>query len=271
MPLSNARARFTLAAALTLSAATIAAADPIPVKHTQGAEHAFLLIRSEDGSASLGYGEFSQIADGDRVTAHMVYHFRDGSIDDETTVYTQGKTFQFVSDHHIQRGPFFAKPSDITVQADGRVTTITPSKDGAPKTETQHIDLPNDVSNGMIGTLVANVNPEGPSVRLGMVAPVEGKGRLVHLDVTPDGQSSFTIAGTRRKATVYRLKIDLGGVIGVIAPIVNKQPHDIMLWVLEGDPPLFVRELGQLSEGGPIVSIEFAGATFPRTPAPAKK
>jgi hypothetical protein len=201
----------------------------------------------------------------------MVFHFRDGSIDDETTVYTQTKTFQFVSDHHIQRGPFFAKPSDITVQADGQVTTITPSKDGQPKTETQHIDLPADVSNGMIGTLVANFNPNGPPINLGMVVPVEGKGRLVHVDITPGPQSSFTIAGTRRKATVYRLKIDLGGIIGVIAPIVNKQPHDIMLWVLEGDPPLFVREVGQLSEGGPVVSIEFAGTAFPRAAAPPKK
>ena len=265
-------ARCTLAAALVLSAAsaTPATADPIPVRHTQGAVHGFLVVRSQAG-AILGYGEFTQIADGDRVTAHLVYRFRDGSLDDETTVYTQGKTFQLVSDHHVQRGPFFAKPSDITVAANGDITTITPTKGGEPKTETQHIDLPPDVSNGMIGTLLANVDPAAPPFKLGMVVPSAGKGRLIHLAITPGEQASFTVAGSRRKATVFRMKIDLGGVAGVVAPIIGKQPSDIFLWVLEGDPPLFVREVGQLSEGGPIVSIEFAGTSFPRSTGPPPK
>jgi hypothetical protein len=277
MPLSNASARNTrtrraLAAALALfaAAASIAIADPIAVRHTQGAVHGFLVIRSQAG-ATLGYGEFIQDADGDRVTAHLTYHFRDGSLDDETFVYTQHDIFHFVSDHHIQRGPFFPKPSELTVAADGTVTTITPSKDGQPKTETQHIDLPADVSNGMIGTLLANFDPHAPAFRLGQVIPFQGKARLIHLDITPGAESSFTVAGTHRKATVYHMKIDIGGVAGLIAPIVGKQPPDIEAWVLEGDAPLFVREIGQLAEDAPIVSIEFAGATFPHASAASKK
>jgi len=265
-------ARCTLAAALVLSAAsaTPATADPIPVRHTQGAVHGFLVVRSQAG-AILGYGEFTQIADGDRVTAHLVYRFRDGSLDDETTVYTQGKTFQLVSDHHVQRGPFFAKPSDITVAANGDITTITPTKGGEPKTETQHIDLPPDVSNGMIGTLLANVASGAPPFKLSLVVPSGGKGRLIHLDITPGEQASFTVAGAPRKASIYLMKIDLGGIAGVVAPMVGKQPPDIVAWVLEGDPPLFVREIGQLSEGAPLVSIEFAGTAFSHIPAPPKK
>jgi hypothetical protein len=268
----NTRTRCNFAAALALCAAfaTIARADPVPVRHTQGAVHGFLVIRSQAG-ANLGYGEFIQDADGDRVTAHLAYHFRDGSLDDETFVYTQRDTFRFVSDHHIQRGRFFPKPSEITVAADGTVTTVTPGKDGQPKTETQHLDLPNDVSNGMIGTLLANFDPHGPPLRLGQVIPFQGKARLIHLDITPGPESSFTIAGTHRKAAVYRLKIDIGGVVGLIAPIVGKQPPEIEAWILEGDAPLFVREVGQLAEDAPIVSIEFAGATFPHTAAPPKK
>jgi len=261
-----------LAAALALAAAapTPAAADPIPVHHTQGAVHGFLVLRSQAG-ATLGYGEFTQLADGDRVTAHLVYRFRDGSLDDETTVYTQHETFQLVSDHHIQRGPFFAKPSDIAVEANGQVITTTPGKDGKPHVETQHIDLPPDVSNGMIGTLLVNVRPATPGFKLGLVVPSGGKGRLIHLDIIPGEQASFTVAGAPRKATVYLMKVDLGGVAGVVAPVVGKQPPGIVVWVLEGDSPLFVREIGQLSEDGPLVSIEFAGATFPHIPAPPKR
>ena len=270
MPLS--RTRCTLATTLIFSTAfsAVTEADPIPVHHTQGALHAFLVVRSQTG-ATLGYGEITQIADGDHITDHLVYRFRDGSLDDETTIYTQGKTFQFLSDHHIQRGPFFAKPSEITVEANGQVTTITPSKNGPHKVETQHIDLPPDISNGMMCALIANIDPNGPGVRLTMVIPSMGKGRLIHLDIAPDSHASFTVAGTPRKATVFRMKIDLGGVAGVVAPIIGKQPSDIFLWVLEGDPPLFVREVGQLSEGGTIVSIEFAGTSFPRSTGPPPK
>jgi len=280
MPLSNTRATNTrsrtLVAALAIFVTfpALAAADPIQVHHTQGALHGFLVLRSLAG-ATLGYGEFTQLADGDRVTAHLVYHFRDGSLDDETTVFTQHGTFQLVSDHHIQRGPFFPKPCEITVQADGTVTTITPTKDGHAqnkiKTETQHIDLPSDISNGMIGTLLANIDPAAPPFKLGLVVPSGGKGRLIHLDITPGEQASFTVAGASRKATVYRMKLDLGGVAGVIAPIVGKQPPDVVAWILEGEAPLFVREIGQLAEDAPIISIEFAGATFPHTAAPPTK
>jgi hypothetical protein len=260
MPLT--RTRCTLAALVLIAASPAAKADPIPVHHTQGALHGFLVLRSEAGT-TLGYGEITQIVDGERITDHLVYRFRDGSVDEETTIFTQGKTFQFVSDHHIQRGPFFAKPSDITVSANGDITTTTPDKDGQPKTETQHIDLPADISNGMIGTLIANVDPNGTPFKLAMVVPSMGKGRLIHLDITHESQASFSVAGSPRKATLYRMKLDLGGVAGVVAPIVGKQPADIVIWVLEGDTPLFVREVGQLSEGGPIVSIEFAGTSFP--------
>jgi hypothetical protein len=268
--MSRARHTLTVALALFAASAVIATADPIAVHHTQGAVHGFLVLRSQAG-ATLGYGEFTQLADGDRVTAHLVYRFRDGSLDDETTIFTQRGTFQLVSDHHIQRGPFFAKPSDILVEASGQVTTRTPGKDGKENVETQHIDLPPDVSNGMIGTLLANLKPDTPPFKLGLVIPTGGKARLIHLNITPGEQASFTVAGAVRKAHIYVMKLDLGGVAGVVAPIIGKQPSDIVAWILEGENPLFVREIGQLAEDGPIASIEFAGGIFPHAFAPPKK
>jgi hypothetical protein len=59
--------------------------------------------------------------------------------------------------------------------------------------------------------------------------------------------------------------VDLGGVAGVIAPVIGKQPKDTMVWVLEGEVPGFVRQVGQLYEGGPVVSIELSGTSFPRS------
>ena len=250
-------------------ALTSADAEPIAVRHIQGATRGFMVIRSESG-ALLGYGELSQLAQGDRVTARLTYHFRDGSFDDETTVFTQKSTFQFVSDHHIQRGPFFSKPSDISVLASGDVTSRAPGKDGLLKIETSHIDPPNDLSNGMIAVILLNLPPNPAEFQLGMVVP-SGKGRLIKLDISPAGQQTFSCTiGFRCRASVFRIKTRLGGIAGVVAPIIGKQPDDIFVWVHQDGVPLIVREVGQLAEGSPIVSIELAGTIFSH-PKPASK
>ena len=211
-----------LIGAATLLAASLANSQ-IAVKHPIGALHGFLTIRSQTGTY-LGYGELSQYAAGDLATAHLVYHFLDGSLDDETTTFTQGKNFQFVSDHHIQKGKFFPKPSDITIESNGQITTRSTDKDGKPKVDTTQMDLSPDLSNGMVGTILQNIPADAPEFKLGMIV-YSGKPRAIKLGITPNGQQSFRIAGVSRKATVFRLKTEIGGVAGVVAPLVGKQPH----------------------------------------------
>jgi hypothetical protein len=258
--------RRTLCPVALLTLTTLAFADPIPVKHAQGTVHGFLTIHS-GGGLTIGYGEFTQTTEGDRVTGHLVLHFRDGSLDDETQVFTEHGTFQFVSDHHIQHGPFFPVQSEIAIDAGGNVTLHSTDKKGKSQDTNTHMDLGPDIANGMIGTILANIASDGPEFKLGMVVPSQGKPRLIHFAISPAGQERFSVTGSPRKATVFRLHPVIGGIEGVLAPIVNKQPPDTMIWVLEGDAPLFVREVGQLSEDGPVVSIEFAGASFPHQPA----
>jgi len=236
-------------------------ADPIRVKAEQGTLHGFLDIRNETGEI-LGHGDLLQSTHGDRVTTELILHFNNGSVDDETATFTQNHTFHLLSDHHIQKGPFFPKPLDITVEDGGQITTRSTDKDGKPQVDTQHLDLPSDICNGMIGPLLMNVPANTPEFTQAIVLPA-GKGRLAKLHIAPESEQSFTVAGVSRKATVFRIKIDLGGVAGVVAPVVGKQPADVHVWVVEGTAPEVVRVQQQLYEGGPIVSVELAGATFP--------
>lgn len=249
-----------------LSVATSVAAaqhQPVPVHHTQGTSHAFLVLRSESG-AVLGFGELFQIVHGDRVKSRLTYHFRDGSVDDDTTEFTQHQVFHLIQDHHIQRGPFFSKASDCLLQESGEVTLRTRDKDGKEKVETSHIDLPPDVSNGFIGTVLLNAPTNSGPFKVSYVVPT-GKGRLIQLSVDLAGEEPFSpVLGVRRRATVFRIHPELGGVAGVVAPMIGKQPKDIFVWVLEGEVPGLVREIGPLEEGGPVVSVEPAGATYPK-------
>lgn len=233
-------------------------ADPVQVRHPQGDAHGFVAVKTLEGIL-LATGDMTQIVHGDRVTSRLVLRFRDGSIDDETTIFVQHGVFRLISDHHIQRGPSFPKPIDILIDtATGQITAHR--KDG--KVTQQHLDLPPDISNGLPPNLLMNLLPSTPETTLSFVAPTD-KPRLIHVSIKPAGEVSFKIGGTLRKATDFVLHVEIGGIKGMIAPVFGKQPGDYHIWILGGASPAFIREEGQLYEGGPIWRIEQISPTFP--------
>ena len=117
------------------------------------------------------------------------------------------------------------------------------------------------MANGFVGTLLLNVPPNTAPFRVGMLAPVGG-GRLIHILISPEGEQPFQTGGQTLKATVFRIHPELGGIVGVIAPLVGLQPKDVMVWVLEGDEAAVVRIVGQLGGYGPVFSSELEGASF---------
>lgn len=255
------QSKLFVAAFFALMLGTAAQAEQIPVRHIQRPMHRFMVARSESGKI-IARGEFTQVVQGDAVTMRMIYRFGDGSIDDETTTYTQHGTFRLVRNHHIEKGPFFVKPVDFAVDAaTGIATTRTTDGRGSIHVETEHVDLPNDLANGFVGTLLLNVPPNTAPFRVGMLAPFDG-GRLIRLLISPQGEQPFHEAGQTLKATVFRIHPELGGIVGVIAQLIGLQPKDVMVWVLEGDDPAVVRIVGQLGGYGPVVSSELEGTIF---------
>jgi hypothetical protein len=238
-----------------------ASAEQISVRHIQLPMHRFMVARSEAGKI-IASGEFSQVVQGDEVTMRLTYHFLDGSIDDETTTYQQQGTFRLVRNHHIQNGPFFVKPVDFTVEtATGIATSRTEDKSGKIHIESHHIDMPDDLANGFVGTLLLNLPQNAAPFRVGMLAPVGG-GRLIRLLISSEGEQPFHTTGQTLKATVFRIHPELGGVVGVIARMIGLQPKDVMVWVLEGQEPAVMRIVGQLGGYGPLVSSDLEGISF---------
>ncbi|MFL6416419.1 MAG: hypothetical protein ACJ74Y_12215, partial [Bryobacteraceae bacterium] len=220
-------------------------AEPVPVRHRQGSAHGFVALKTLEGTR-IATGDVTQVVHGDRVTSRLVFRFRDGSIDDDITVFTQRGTFRLITDHHIQRGPSFPKPSDVLINAlTGQIASHT--KDGTVRQD--HLDLPPDVSNGLPPNLLMNILPSVPETKLSFVAPTE-KPRLIQVSIKPAREVAFTIGGSKRKAVDFVLHPELGGITGIIAPIVGKQPADFHIWIMTGTSPAFIREEGQLYEGG---------------------
>jgi hypothetical protein len=249
---------------LALTSLTIHA-DPIPVRRPQGTLHGFLVLRSEEGKI-LANGDLTQTLRNGIVTTRVTFRFRDGSLDDETTVFSQATNFKLITDHHIQKGPSFHDPLDITVEAaTGQVTSRTTDKDGKEKVTEDHLDLAPDLtSNNLLLIQLMNLPADATSTTLPMIAPA-AKPRLIKATITSVGETPVTTGTLRRKATEYLIKIDIGGVAKVIAPIVGKAPADTHIWMIPGDAPSFVRQEGQFFSGGPIWSVEQTAPTLPRT------
>jgi hypothetical protein len=255
------RSNLFVAAFLAITLGTAASAERISVKHVQIPEHGVMVARSEAGKIIARF-EFLQAVQGDEVTMRLAYHFVDGSMDEETTTFTQLGTFRLIRNHHVQKGPFFAKPLDFTVDAaTGIVTSRTVDKNGKIHVKSEHMGLPDDLANGFVGTLLLNVPHNTPPFRVGLLAPVDG-GRLIKLLISPEGERPFHMAGQNLKATVFRIHPELGGIVGVIAQLIGLQPKDVMVWVLEGEEPAVVRIVGQLDGYGPVVSSELEGTSF---------
>src|ERR1700678_8525 len=224
---------FLVAAFWAITLGTAAPAEQISVRHIQSPMHRFIVARSEAGKI-IANGEFSQVVEGDEVTMRLTYKFVDGSIDDETTTYRQQGTFGLVRNHHIQKGPFFGKPVDFTVEAaTGIATSRTTDKNGKIHVESAHMGLPDDLANGFVGTLLLNVPQNTTPFRVGMLAPVGG-GRLVPLLISSQNEQTVYLAGQTFKATVFRVHPELGGILRMLARLIGIQPKDVVVWVLEG-------------------------------------
>src|SRR5436305_14190111 len=97
-------------------------AESIPVRYPEGTVHGFLALRTLEGKL-LAAGNLTEVIQGNQVVSRLVFRFRDGSVDEDTTIFSQRGTFRLISDHHIQKGPSFPNPTDVLIEAaTGQVT-----------------------------------------------------------------------------------------------------------------------------------------------------
>ena len=155
-------ASLSLIIAVIAAAAIVAspsATEQMAVRHSEGLVHGFLTLRTLDG-ALLADGDLLQNVRGTRVTSQLLFHFKDGSLHDETTVFSQRQQFRLVSDHLVQKGPSFPQPLDMTIDALRGQVTVRYDDHGQSKVDSEHLDLPPDLANGVLLTMLKNADPK---------------------------------------------------------------------------------------------------------------
>ena len=246
-----------------------AVGEQVPVRHREGRVHGFLVLRDQDEKI-IASGSSLQFTRGNRVTSELTFHFPDGSLHQETTVFLQRRTFQLATYRLIQKGPVFRRPTDLSLNAStGQVNVQYTDEDGKTKTISERMKLPADLANGLVTTLLYNIDSKAPKTVVSMLVATP-KPRLVKLEISPAGEDSFTVAGAGLKALRYVVKVDIGGISGLIAPLVGKQPPNTQVWIIGGTAPGFVKSEGPFFPDGPLWRIELASPVSPQA-RPARK
>jgi hypothetical protein len=202
---------------------TALSAQSVKVRYREGVGHGFLVLRTSDGEP-VADGDSTQLAQGDNVTSRMSFKFTDGSVYEQTTTFSQRGTFRLLKDHVVQKGPQFKPPVETSIDATtGDVTVQYTGDQGKRRVLADRLDLPPDVADGLLFTLLKDVAPNVLQTTVSYVAAAP-KPRLVHLEIIPQDQEPFSIGSRSHKALRYTVKVKIGGVAGLIAPSLGKQP-----------------------------------------------
>jgi hypothetical protein len=243
-------------------------AEQIPVRNLEGVTLGFLVLRTLDGH-DIAYGQLQQVlkSNDEPVTDDLQFRFKDGSFYEEITKFTQHGVFRLVSDQVVQKGPSFEQESETWIDAGtGKITVRTVNK-GKEKVTNKHLDLPPDVSNGLILTLAKNVDPAAPQTTVSMVAASTSP-RVVKLNFFPAQEKTIKVGLITRKTQHYVVKVKIEGAAGVIAPLIGKQPPDIHIWLVKSEAPTLVEMEGPLSQDSPVWRLEI---TAPEPDSPRVK
>jgi hypothetical protein len=241
-----------LGCALLLVAAASSSGEPVAVRYTEGVARGFPVLRAQTGDV-LAQGDLVQVAYPDRVESRLVFRFRDGSLYDETVTFDQRGAFTLLAYRIIQRGPSFPESLEATIdRATGRYRVRYRGDEASPEeTLSGQLELPADVYNGLLSTLLKNLEP-GVSQMVQIVA-FTPRPRLVKMLLRPVAEEPVSMGGVVVAATRYHIKPQLG----VLASLLVTDLPDVKTWIARGEAPAFLKFEGPLYFMGPLWRIEW--------------
>lgn len=230
-----------------------ASAEPVAVRYTEGITRGFPVLRSLSGE-KLAQGELIQVPRGDVVDSRLVFHFKDGSVYDEQVTFSQKDVFTLLRYHILQQGPSFPEAIDARVdRASGRYEVRYKGDEDSPEeTLRGTFDMPPDVYNGLLSTLMKNM-PTGNPATVQIIA-FTPKPRLVKMLLKPAAEDLMTVNDTAVATTRFLVRPQLG----LFASLLVADIPDVKCWIAGGEAPAFLRFEGPLYFMGPIWRIDWS-------------
>jgi hypothetical protein len=222
------------------------------VRFTEGVARGFPVLRSQSGEL-IAQGELTQVAYGDRVENRLVFRFRDGSVYDEAVTFDQRGVFRLMSYTLVQRGPSFPETIEASFERSTGSYRVRYRADEESPEETLsgRIDLPLDAYNGLLCTVLKNLEP-GKSQTVHIIA-FTPQPRAIKMLLAPMAQEPVTMGAAVVPATRFHIKPQLG----MLASLLVVALPDVKTWIANGDVPAFLKFEGPLFFMGPVWRIDW--------------
>ena len=223
------------------------AADPVAVRFTEGMAHGFLAVRTPE-RGFVASGDVLQVVRRGAVESRMVLRFKDGSVLDETAVFTQERVFTLQSYRLLQKGPTFTEDTEISMERKtGKYHVKTTARDSGKEAMLDgSLTLPADTYNGMALNVAKNLR-KGATATVHMVA-FTPTARLIQLEVSTAGD-------------VFKPKP--GAWLTALSTLLGRMPPDSHAWIVADEVPAFVRYVGPLHAMGPVWHLELDSPRWP--------
>ena len=247
--------------AALLAAALPAQAAPVPVRFAEGMVRGFLELVDSRGKR-IASGDYLQSARAGEIKCRTVLYFKDGSVHDETAFFTQKSSFIMQRYRLVQKGKAFETDIEVSLERKtGKYRVETKGRKGREKVLEGRLDLPPDVYNGMVPTVLKNL-PKGRKETVHIVAFTPAP-KVVELEMVPSGAEKMLVGDLEKSAMHYVLKPKLG-MLRLPATLTGRNPPDNHIWTVMDDVPAFVKFVGPLATGGAIWSIQLASPHWPK-------
>lgn len=104
---------------------------------------------------------------------------------------------------------------ETLIDASSGQVTVHYTDHGKERVLNQKLELPPDLANGLMFTLVKDIDRSAPqTVSMLVTTP---KPRLVKLAIFPEGEKPLSSGSTGHKAMLYDVKVQIGGMAGLLA------------------------------------------------------
>lgn len=247
---------------LLLTAVSTADAAPVRVRWQEGNVRAFLVLRSANAE-EIAFGELRQKPMGGLVESRLVLNFKDGSRREELAVFSQRQVFRLERYRLVQRGPSFPTLEASFDRLHGSYEATAQLQQGDPERHASgRLEMAADLYNGLPMILAKNLSPGAvATVQTAVFTP---EARLVKTVLSTEGEEQVTIGVEPKKAVRYLVKLELGGLTGVIAPLIGKEPPDTRYWFIAGDVPVFAKFEGAMFLNGPVWRLQETPIRWPK-------
>ena len=238
------------------------AAEPVAVRFSEGVAHGFLALRTPE-KGFVASGDLLQVVRRGAVESRMLFRFKDGSVLDETVVFSQEHVFTLQSYRLLQKGPQFSEDSEISLERKtGKYRVKTTARDSGKEAVLEGtLTLPPDTYNGMVLNMAKNLR-KGAAATIHVVA-FTPTARLIQVEIVPAGEHSVLVGDLAKSATHYVFKPKPGAWLTAISTLLGRTPPDSHAWIVTDDVPAFVRYVGPLHAMGPVWHLELTSPRWP--------